>query len=401
MAQPIKKVIQEAHPEVNIHPFLTLLVDGTNLLRISMADTKINTNSVHIGGIFQFLLQLKMLLKKYDFSYVYVFFDDEFSGELRYRIYNQYKANRDKKYAEHAGISDYMKKYNDTLKNMQKYIFEKKPAKTEEGEPIKPKEKSEYEKFIEENFARERDTLCKYFSELFIRWMIDEETEGDDLISYYVQNKKEEERIVIVSSDQDITQLISETVCIYDPRLKKIVSHKNFKELKGFPVENVVLKKIFLGDVSDNIGNISQLSEARLMELMPEIADRPVTVQEVKNRAQKKCDERLAEKKKPLKWQENIVNGVSNKQYDGDFYEINNRLVNLSEPLLTDNAKEELDSMRYNVQDPEDRTFENLYNYILEDDITDLRDSKAFVNFFEPFKNLVNKEKERYKKEIL
>lgn len=401
MAQPIKSKIQEAHPEVNIHPFLTLLIDGTNLLRISMADTKRNTSGYHIGGIFQFLLQVKMLLKKYDFDYVYVFFDDEYSGELRYRVYSEYKANRDKKYGEHVGISDYMKKYNDTLKNMQKYIFEKKAPKVEEGEPIKPKEKSEYEKFIEENFARERDTLCKYFNELFIRWMIDEETEGDDLIAYYVKNKKQEERIVIVSSDQDLTQLISETVCIYDPRQKKIVSHKNFKELKGFPVQNVVLKKILLGDVSDNIGNISQLSEARLMELMPEIAERPVTVQEVRNRAQQKCDERIAEKKKPLKWQENIVNGVSNKHYDGDFYEINKILVDLSEPLVTDAAKEEIDNMRYNVQDPEDRTFENLYSFILEDDITDLRADKVFVSFFEPFKKLVNKEKERYKKEIL
>jgi len=156
-----------------------------------------------------------------------------------------------------------------------------------------------------------------------------------------------------------------------------------------------------LGDVSDNIGNISQLSEARLMELMPEIAERPVTVQEVRNRAQQKCDERIAEKKKPLKWQENIVNGVSNKHYDGDFYEINKILVDLSEPLVTEAAKEEIDNMRYNVQDPEDRTFENLYSFILEDDITDLRSDKVFVSFFEPFKKLVNKEKERYKKEIL
>ena len=141
MAQPIKSKIQEAHPEVNIHPFLTLLIDGTNLLRISMADTKRNTSGYHIGGIFQFLLQVKMLLKKYDFDYVYVFFDDEYSGELRYRVYSEYKANRDKKYGEHVGISDYMKKYNDTLKNMQKYIFEKKAPKMEEGEPIKPKER--------------------------------------------------------------------------------------------------------------------------------------------------------------------------------------------------------------------------------------------------------------------
>ena len=60
----------------------------------------------------------------------------------------------------------------------------------------------------------------------------DDKTEGDDLIAYYVKNKKSNDRVVIVSADEDLTQLISETVCIYNPRLKKFISHKNFKELK-------------------------------------------------------------------------------------------------------------------------------------------------------------------------
>ena len=36
------------------------------------------------------------------------------------------------------------------------------------------------------------------------------------------------------------------------------------------------------------------------MELMPEIAERPVTINEVKERAQEKIDERINQKKKPL-----------------------------------------------------------------------------------------------------
>ena len=38
-------------------------------------------------------------------------------------------------------------------------------------------------------------------------------------------------------------------------------------------VWDVVLKKIFCGDTSDNIGNIDGVSENRLFELMPEIKE--------------------------------------------------------------------------------------------------------------------------------
>ena len=199
---------------------------------------------------------------------------------------------------------------------------------------------------------------------------------------YYVKNKKPNDKVVIVSSDEDLTQLINETVCIYNPRLKKFISDKNFKEIKGFIHENVVIKKIFCGDTSDNIGNIDGVSENRLFELMPELKERPVTINEIKERAQEKINERINNKKKPLKWHENIINGVSKKRYNGDFYEINKKIIDLSEPLLTDNAKAEMDSMMYAPMDPEGRSIGNLYQYILDDNITDLIDNDKFSSFF-------------------
>ena len=213
---------------------------------------------------------------------------------------------------------------------------------------------------------------------------------------YYIKNKKPSDKVVIVSADEDLTQLISDTVCIYNPRLKTFVSHKNFKELKGFIHENVVIKKIFCGDTSDNIGNIDGLSETRLFELMPEIKDKPITINEVKERAMQKIEERKLQKKKPLKWHENIVNGVSKRNYNGDFYEINNKIINLSMPLLTDEAKEEMDSIMYAPMDPEDRSFTNLYQYILDDNISDLKSHDRFSSFFSSFKPLADREEKRF-----
>lgn len=410
MGQPVRQVIKEMHPELAVKPIYTLMIDGNNLLRQSMADTKVNANGIHYGGIFQFFLQIKLLLKDFKYDYVYVVFDDTDSGILRYQYYNEYKANRDKNYAKHLMSTDgeeteYWKRLNQTIKGMERAIYNKnKKKEREEGlsddELAKREERKKQKELVDENFERERNIIMLYCVEMGLRVLFDDKTEGDDFIAYYVLNKKPEDRVVIVSTDQDLTQLISPTVNVYNRMMKKYLKVDNFQRLKGFPVENVLLKKIFCGDASDNIGNIKGLSEGRLMELMPEIAERPVTVEEVKERAQEMIDERVKEKKKPLQWHENIVNGVSNKEYDGDFYEINDKIINLQHPLLTKSAEEDISNMMYAPMDPEGRSFENLYRMIRKDGIEDLMDYKTFSNFFIPFIELFNREKAKFEEEI-
>ena len=398
MAQPIKKKIQETHPEmIQEAPFRTLLVDGNSLLFVSMSDPKVNSDSLHYGGIFQFLLQLRMMLSKGEFKYIYVFFDNEHSGYLRYKDYPLYKANRDKNYADY-GLSDYMKEVNARVKGMMNY-FNKKNGTAEKHNS---KEKSDYEKFIDANFDRERDTLCKYFNELYIRWNIDEITEGDDQIAYYCMHKKPNEKIVIMSADMDLAQLISDDICIYNLQhdIKKFITPKNFYDYFGYDYHNVLVKKIFTGDSSDNIGNIKGLSEDGFFKLMPEAKKREVTVEEVKSRAQKLIDERIAEKKKPLKVHENILAGISNKEYNGDFYEINAKIIDLKRPLLSKEAEETMESMMYATQDPEGRSFKNLYQYIMEDKIEELMGDTKFASFFSPFKSFAEREIKEYEKSL-
>lgn len=408
MGQPVRQIIKEAHPELSAKPFYTLIIDGNNLLRQSLADTKVNGDGIHYGGIFQFFLQIRMLMTaEYKYDYVYVVFDDTDSGILRYQIYNEYKANRDKNYAKHLMgseiESDYWKRLNQTIKGMEKAIYKKteKKKKNEnkvysEEELALIEERKRKKEIVDENFERERNLIMMYCVEMSIRVLFDDKTEGDDFIAYYVANKKPEERVVIVSTDQDLTQLISPTVAVYNRTLKKYLNIKNFHKIKGYPVENVLLRKIFCGDASDNIGNIKGLSESRLMEMMPEISERPVTINEVKERAQKLIDERIKDKKKPLQWHENIVNGVSNKEYNGDFYEINEKIINLKKPLLTKRAEEDIEAMMYAPMEPDDNSFTNLYQMIIRDNIENLIDANEFSRFFTPFKELADKEKKRY-----
>lgn len=407
MAQPVRKVIKEIHPELSSKPFYTLIIDGNNLLRQSMADTKVNGNGIHYGGIFQFFLQIRMLMTaEYRYDYVYVVFDDTDSGILRYQIYNEYKANRDKNYAKHimsGEESDYWKRLNQTIKGMERAIYKKEQKKKKnenkvysEEELAIMEERRKKKEIVDENFERERNLIMMYCVEMSIRVLFDDKTEGDDFIAYYVAHKKPEERVIIVSTDQDLTQLISPTVAVYNRTLKKYLNVKNFQKIKGYPVENVLLRKIFCGDPSDNIGNIKGLSENRLMELMPEIAERPVTIDEVKEKAKKMIDERVKDKKKPLQWHENIINGISNKEYNGDFYEINEKIINLKKPLLTKRAEEDIEAMMYAPMEPDDNSFANLYQMIIRDNIENLVDANEFSRFFIPFKELADREKKRY-----
>ena len=398
MPQPIKKKIQETHPEmIQEKPFYTLLVDGNSLLFSCMADPKVNSDGIHYGGVFQFLLQLKIIMSKREFDYIYVFFDNEFSGVLRWQIYPQYKANRDKHY-ESYGVSDYMKAVNAKVHSMMSYFNQKNGTAKKNND----RKKSDWDKFIDANFDRERDILCKYFNELYIRWNIDEVTEGDDQIAYYCLHKKPNEKIYIISADMDLAQLLADDICIYNQKegLKKFITNKNFYENFGYDYRNVLVKKVFTGDSSDNIGNISLLSEEGFFKLMPEAKKRAITIEEVKDRAQKLIDERISEKKKPLKLHENIVNGVSNKEYAGDFYEINKKIIDLKHPLLSDEAKEEMDAMMHAPQDPEGRSFKNLSEMIREDNIEELMGDTKFASFFVPFKSFADREIKRYKESI-
>ena len=189
--QPIPKRIIESNPEMAVKKFNTLLIDGSNLMEVCFAANKtVNTEGEEIGAIFSFLLQIKLLLRKGNFKYVYCFMDGQNSGVLRNNQVPDYKQNRDKTYDE-SELSDYAKALNEYMRYMREKVYnKKKPSKTED-------EKA--------SFFRQREILIQCLDELFIRVLEADGTEADDFIGYYVTHKKPEERIVIVSNDDCVS----------------------------------------------------------------------------------------------------------------------------------------------------------------------------------------------------
>ena len=382
MPQPIPKRIKDTNPNAGLKPFTTLLIDGSNILELSSAaDRTVSSNGIVYGGIFQMFLQIKLLLQKGNFRYVYVFWDGKNSGQLRYDRNSQYKANRDKDFDE-EGLSPYMQEVNKKVQTMQNFFFKEKKS-------IKIAEKEKHK----ELFYWQRGVIMECLEELFVRQCVCDYTEADDMIGYYCSRKKPNERIVIVSNDRDLTQLISDDVIVYVQSMKKFINTKNHTDIMGYNFQNVVLKKMICGDQSDNIKGIKGVGEKTLFENIPEFKTRKVELEEVVSRARQINEERSRNKKKPLKWAENIVNRVTDGVQGDMIYEINRKIIDLKNPLMTDEAKELLDGMMYTPLDPSDRSMENLYNIIVKNSIEKLKDPTIFGNFFSEFMVLANKEK--------
>lgn len=383
MPQPIPKKIANNNPEFVQKPYNTLLIDGSNLLEVCFrACRQFNSDDVNVGAVFEFLLQVKLLLRLANFRHVYCFFDGTQSGLLRYQECADYKANRDKTFSD-AELSDYMKEVNAMVRVMMSKAKQKKPNKTPD----------EFE-----DFSRQRDIVIQCLEELFVRVVMCDYTEADDCIGYYVSKMEPNERVVICSNDRDLTQLISDRVIIYMQSRKCFVNRHNHKELMGYDYHNVVLKKVICGDVSDNIKGIKGVGEKTLFDNFPEIRDREVALDEVISKAKLINEERVSQKKKPLRWAENIVNKVTDSVTGERIYEINRKIIDLSDPLMPDDAKELLDMYIHMPMDPDGRSFENLYRILSDNKIDNLTDDRTFSNFFTEYKNLEISEKNFFRK---
>lgn len=385
MAQPIPKHIQEKNPSLGVKTFNTLLVDGSNILELSsLADTTLSsTTGKMIGGIFQFFMQLKLMLQKgQGFRYVYVFWDGDNSGQLRYNLLPEYKANRDKDFKK-SEQSEYAKQFDANLKRMYSKVF---------------KDRDRNDKKVEERrkqkdiFYWQRDIVMECLEELFIRQCVCDEIEADDFIGYYVTHKQPNERVVIMSNDRDLTQLISSDVIVYVQSLKKFVNTRTHDDIMGYNYQNVLLKKMLCGDSSDNIKGIKHLGEKTLFTNIPEFKTREVTLDEVIQRADSINRQRAEKKQKPLQWATNIVERVTDSIAGNQIYEVNRKIIDLKNPLMSDEAVELIKSIMYAPIDPEGRSMGNLYNILVKNGVDSMRDENYFTRFFSEFQYLINKE---------
>ena len=381
MKQPVKKRVAIANGISNEKQVYTLIVDGNNLLKISGVDTRMNEDGEVYGAVTTFIRKLGVILSKKDFDYCIVSWDGMGSGIMRYRLYPDYKANRDK----HYELMDSQTDYDKYIQNFQRAVLKNKVRR----ETVR-------KDTDDESLQRQKGIIQEILEELCIRQQEFDDVEGDDIVAYYVKNRRKNEKIVIMSSDKDMTQFISENVAIWNPRLDRLVKAEDSVSVLGITHENVVLEKILCGDASDNIKGVKGLGEKTLVNYFPEIINKKIDLETVVRRSRELLEERKANKQKPLKVLENIVNGVTDGCQGDRLYEINRKIIDLSEPLLTEDARKELDNTAYEVIDTTDRSTKNVYRIIEEHKMYEMLDEKKFGNILAPYSRIIMMEERRY-----
>jgi DNA polymerase-1 len=247
-----------------------------------------------------------------------------------------------------------------------------------------------------ESYLNQKARVKQYLEEIFVRQCEIENNEADDLISHYCQIAKDES-IIIFSGDKDLSQIINTHVTLYSPNTKSYYKYGDKIPINkvDIPHQNVAVCKILVGDKSDNIDGIMGLGEKTLLKLFPEILDREVTYNDILTRA-----EVLLTEDKDNKALQNLLSGKTKSGiYGNEFFEINNKIVDLSNPLITEEGKELVELYYRETLDPEGRGHRNLIRMMMEDGFFKFlpKHDEAWVNFVKPFMKLTRKEKKQFK----
>lgn len=272
-----------------------MIVDAMNVFISAFSMIKhMNYFGHHIGGLSGFLRSLGSYITIIRPTRVILVFDGKGSSTNKKYIYPEYKANR--------GIT--------RITNWD--IFENQ---NEESEAI----------------TNQLVRLIDYLKCLPVDMVSVDKVEADDVIGY-LSNQFDRE-VVIVSTDRDYLQLVSDKVMVYSPKKKIFYDKQVVLKEYGVTPQNFLNQKVVIGDNGDNVPGVKGIAHKTFSKLFPEMrGDRAYTIQEMLQ----SCETQKGNKYQDiLNFRHQIL--------------INEKLMNLSEPNISDPDKEYLHSV---IQNP-------------------------------------------------
>lgn len=181
-----------------------------------------NPEGTPVSAVFGFTQMLLKLIKDYDAPYMAVIFDPK-GGSFRNNLYPEYKANRD------APPEDLIPQFPLVRDATRAFDI---PAIEAPG------------------------------------------YEADDLIAAYAKRATElGKKVVIVSSDKDLMQLVNENVRMLDPMKNKWIGREEVIEKFGVPPEKVIDVQALAGDSTDNIPGVPGIGIKTAAQLIEEYGD--------------------------------------------------------------------------------------------------------------------------------
>lgn len=273
-----------------------LFFDGLNTyLRAFAATPTMDEDGEHAGGITGFLMSVAATIRLLRPTRVVIVFDGAGGSLRRRKLFPDYKANRRN-----------MTKLNRT------YDF----ATLEEEK---------------ESQKRQLLTLIQMLDCLPVSVTAPELVEADDEIAYLAETVvKRGGKAIIVSTDKDFLQLVSENITVYNPVKKKQYTVDSVVEDYGFHPNNFLMYRMVTGDDSDCIPGVEGIKEKTLLKYFPELAEAtPVTIDEVIARAEAIKAERG--KKTPV--------AVQTLLESRELLERNQQLMRLDEVAMSGNSR--------------------------------------------------------------
>jgi len=220
-----------------------LVVDGFNLFVRNFIANPLMAEGQHVGGAIGFMKSLGALVDAHSPSECIVVWEGGGSTRRR-QIYPQYKSRRKpvKLNRFHEGdIPDTVENHNWQLK-----------------------------------------FLVACLKQVPVRQLYITDCEADDIIGYLARHTLRDRKVIIVSSDHDYAQLVSDRVRIWSPTLKGLVCVEDVIKRFGVPPRNVCVARCFAGDTSDSIEGIKGVGITTLVKRFPMLAeDRDITVDDV------------------------------------------------------------------------------------------------------------------------
>lgn len=206
---------------------LILLVDGENILHQSFHkfEKLKSTDGKPSGAIFGFFKSLHMYLTRFEPDEVYISFDNGHSP-VRTKLLPNYKGHR-------KNISvDY------------------------------------------ESLQKQKAIIMKMLGMLRINYIFDKKKstvyEGDDFLAYLAIKKFQSEKMILISSDKDFNQLLSNNLRIYNPRKDEMIRMDNCKELFGYHSHETVEYLAMVGDTSDDIPGFPGIGPVKARKILDE-----------------------------------------------------------------------------------------------------------------------------------
>lgn len=229
-----------------------LLIDGLNLhTRHYVANPAMSSAGHQVGGVVGFLKGIQLLSNKLHPKHVCVVWEGGGSPRRR-AIFPNYKSKRRPQKLNRYYEND----IPDTVENRN------------------------YQIRLLIELLRQTTVTQAYVSDC----------EADDVIGYLVKYKFKDENCIIVSSDKDYYQLITDRVLQWSPGQKKFISRDDVISKFGIPPHNFCLTRCFIGDKSDAIPGISGAGFKTMAKRFPELSEnRDLTVSEILELSQERA----------------------------------------------------------------------------------------------------------------